>query len=181
MMYKPTLAQLISCALLIALPSIVTAQTSSEAANRAPEAFTDVLACRAINVESERLACFDRSIALLEDARQRQQVVVINTDDVREVRRSLFGLKVPTLRLLEGQGREDQQPESFTGTIRKVQQVRGGRWLVQIDEAVWQTTETGYFQVPPQVGQQATVTQGLLGSFRLSVAGRAGLKATRLR
>lgn len=166
--------------MLVAANTPIAAQ-SKASGRQSPAAFTDVLACRAIAVEGERLACFDRSIAALEEARQRQQLAIIDNEEVREARRSVFGLPLPRLRILEGESGDTETPEAFTGTIRSVQKVRGDRWLVQIDDAVWQTTETGYFQVPPRVGQQATVTRGVLGSFRLSVEGRAGLKATRLR
>lgn len=166
---------------LVAANTPIAAQANSAQGRQPPAAFADVLACRAISVETERLTCFDRSIAALEEARQRRQLAVIDTEEVREARRSVFGLPLPRLRILEGDGGDIEAPEAFTGTIRSVQKVRGDRWVVQIDEAVWQTTESGYFQVPPRVGQQATVTKGVLGSFRLSIEGRTGLKATRIR
>ncbi len=105
---------------------------------------------------------------------------MVNRDEVRETRRALFGLSLPKLRLFERDG-VGEEPETFTGTVRSVSAQRGGRWTIQIDDSVWQTTETGFFQTLPKVGQPATVTKGILGSFRLSVDGKTGLKAVRVR
>lgn len=170
----------ICCLVAVAMPHSIAAQEKRVDEARTPSAFNNVLACRQITIEAERLACFDRSVAAFEDARQRQQVAVIDNEDVREARRSLFGLSLPRIRLLEGSGMEERE-DTYAGTIRSVRMVRGDRWVVQIDDAVWQTTESGYFQSPPRVGQQAVVTRGPLGSFRMSIEGRAGLKATRVR
>lgn len=164
---------------MLTVASVASAQTTRNEAT-SPTVVVELMACRSIGSEMERLACFDRAAAAFEAARQQREIAVVDSREVREARRSLFGLPVPKLKLLS-EGQNAEEAESITGTIRSVQVGRGGKWIVQVDDAVWQTTDSAYFQVLPKVGQEATVTRGVMGSFRLSVAGRSGLKAVRVR
>lgn len=159
----------------------VAAQDSRSTERTVPLSFQSVLDCRALADSAARLACFDQRVAALATATQQGQVAVVGADDVRAARRSLFGLPAPSTPLFAGLGDAGEEPESISGVIRSVQTTRSGAWLIQIDDSVWQTTQSGYFQSLPRVGQEATVTRGLLGSYRLSVEGRAGLRAVRVR
>lgn len=166
--------------LALCLPGAAYAQASPPVGQPASQVVTDLLACRSIVDEARRLQCFDQAAATFEEAQRQRQITIVDSAAVQEARRSLFGLSLPKIRLFQNT-EEEERAESVTGTIRNVKTIRGGLWVVQIDDAVWQTTETGYFQMLPKVGQQATVTRGPLGSFRLAVAGRNGLRATRIR
>ncbi|TCD06226.1 hypothetical protein EYB45_00315 [Erythrobacteraceae bacterium CFH 75059] len=168
-------------AAVLALPAA--AQEGRSASAEPPAPLRAVVDCRSLPADAERLACYDRTVAALEEERREGRIAVTSIEEVRAARRSLFGLPLGGVRLFPGvrDGGADEEPESVTGTIRAVQTTRSGNWLVQIDDAVWQTTESGYFQTLPRVGQEATVTRGLLGSYRLSVAGRPGLRAVRVR
>ncbi len=152
----------------------------AQSGDAAVDPLQSLAACPDIAESTARLACFDREFAAFAQAREDRTIAVVNREEVRETRRALFGLSLPRLRLFDRDG-VAEEPETYTGTIKSVSAQRGGRFTIQIDDSVWQTTETGYFQTPPRVGQPATVSKGILGSFRLSVDGKSGLKAVRVR
>ncbi|WP_228243010.1 hypothetical protein [Porphyrobacter sp. GA68] len=177
---KKTCGWLLPLATIVAVAPLA-AQDSRSTQRAVPPPLQSVLDCRALSDSAARLACFDQRVAALASATEQGQVAVVAADDVRAARRSLFGLPAPSTPLFAGLGDAGEEPESVSGVIRSVQTTRSGAWLIQIDEAVWQTTQSGYFQSLPRVGQEATVTRGLLGSYRLSVEGRAGLRTVRVR
>ncbi len=165
----------------LAMPLSVQAQSvQAQSGETMVDPLQSLAACRDVVEPTARLTCFDREFAAFAQAREDKLIAVVDREEVRETRRALFGLPLPRLRLFDRDG-VAEVPETFTGTIKSVSSQRGGRFTIQIDDSVWQTTETGYFQTPPRVGQPATVTKGILGSFRLSVDGKSGLKAVRVR
>ncbi len=160
--------------------AMVAAPAAAQSDDDGPEPLRALTACRDIAEPSARLACFDREIAAFTQAREDNTIAVVAREEVRKTRRALFGLTLPDLKLFD-RGGEKEETETFTGTVRAVSALRGGRMTIQIDDTVWQTTETGYYQTTPKVGASAIVTRGILGSYRLSVDGKNGLKAIRLR
>lgn len=140
-----------------------------------------LLECRQVTEVTVRLQCFDDAAAALEQSQIKGDIAIIRREDIRKTRRALFGLSVPNLEQLDRFKDDNEEIDRFIGIVRNVTPLRGGRYTVQIDESVWQTTETGYFNRPPRIGAEAVVTRGMLGSYRLSIDGKSGLKAIRIR
>ena len=77
-----------------------------------------VTACRAIGDATQRLACYDEAATRLTQAVGRNDVVVLDREDIRQTRRSLFGFHLPRLPLFGGGAREVQEtPEEITATV----------------------------------------------------------------
>ena len=79
-----------------------------------PQALATLLACHSIGDEKQRLACYDREIAVFESAERDRKVIVLDQEQVKTTRRSLFGFSLPSLRLFgSGAGKDghdsDQQ------------------------------------------------------------------------
>ena len=159
---------------------LVTA-TSAAAQTEDIDPISRVLECRNVTEIEARLKCFDDAAIALDESRTSGKYAIIRREDVRETRRALFGLSVPRFDRFDTFKDDAEEVDTFSGTIRKVASLPGGRYNIQIDDAVWQTTQTGYFARPPKVGAEAVVTRGLLGSYRLSIGGKNGLKAIRIR
>lgn len=137
--------------------------------------------CRGVVDGIERLACFDREAAALQIAAERREVVVMDQGQVRQTRRSLFGLSLPRVALFADDARPNAAPEQIDDTIRAFQVSREGKWIVRLEESTWQSTEVDDYQSTPRVGQKVVVRRGSLGSYILAVEGRRGLRAIRLR
>lgn len=163
-------------AALLAVPAV--GQTQPKAAR--PPQLQALIACRQIGDAGARLACFDRQVAAVDEAEARNDLVIVDRQQIRSTRRSLFGLTLPRIAFLESGG-QDTLPEEVDGKIRRVSTTSDGKWLFQLEDAVWRTTEVSPFQADPKVGDDVNIRRGLLGSYKLSVEGRSALRAVRVR
>jgi len=72
------------------------AAAAAPAHNIAPgsQLITAVQACQNIKEDAARLQCYDRSVSALATANARGDVAVVDKQQMREARRSLFGFSV---------------------------------------------------------------------------------------
>lgn len=152
---------------------------SAQSAAGSPEALRGLLECRALPAASDRLACFDRELQRLDQAVAAKEVLVVDRAQVKSVRRSVFGFSAADP--VPFASRPEDIPDVFEGTVKTVAPARGGRYRLQVDDTVWELLEAGAFQPPPKTGEAVVIRRGLLNSYRVSVAGRSGLRAVRLR
>lgn len=145
------------------------AATSAAAADKPrPAALEALRGCQAITADAARLACFDKAAAALATSVEKKEVVVLDQQEVRKTRKSLFGFQLPRIGLFGG-GDGDKGPEEpeFTQIDTKVTGVRGlgyGKYSFTIEDgAVWQTTEAGPDM--PKAGTQVTIKKGSLGGY----------------
>lgn len=169
--------------MLIAAFLVVTAAqaASPSAPVQTPPAFQRLVDCRKLGDPQQRLACFDREAAAVEGATARRELVVVDRQQIRQTRRTLFGLTLPRLGFLDGEDDDAPEQQQVEGVIRGFSTDRTGKWLVQLEDASWRATEVDEYQATPRVGQKAVVRRGPLGSYVLSVEGRRGVRALRVR
>lgn len=138
-----------------------------------------VTACRAIQNSERRLACFDRAVAALESARTAKSIVVMDQREIREKKKSLFGLNLPAINLF---GRDDdKQPEIAEIESKVVGLATFGRdrWTVRLaDGSIWRTTETARFD--PEQGDTVVIRRAALGTFRGSFKGARSIRMQRV-
>lgn len=163
------------------LPLAVMA-TAAEGQTRGAGVIADITACRAITDDAQRLACFDRTAATLASARAAKEIVVMDRTEVREKKRSLFGLSLPDINLF---GRDDDkagEPEVAQVESSVVEVVKFGRdrWTVRLaNGSTWRTTEPARFD--PRRGDPVVIKRAALGSFRGSFAKANAVRMERLR
>lgn len=144
-------------------------------ADRAP-LLVAVTRCRAITESTARLACFDTSVAALDAAESSQAVIVVDQQQVRETKRSLFGITLPDVGLF-GNGNDLPQIET---TLTSATVDGAGRWsFVLADGARWTQTDDNTIASRPRPNDKVIIKRAALGSFRLSVGGQPGVKAKR--
>lgn len=161
----------------VALGSGASAQSTTTAS---PTVLTNVLGCRAITDPAARLACFDRSVSALGDAQSKGELVTLDRQEVRKTRRSLFGLTLPSLRIL---GDEDDSEEGKEIETRIVRAAPGpdGKWIFQLAEGGrWAQTDTRKFIVDPKAGQTIRIRRAALGSYTANINDQRGIKVKRL-
>lgn len=133
-----------------------------------PPALQALTACRAIANDAERLACYDRTATALNDSVEKKEVVVLDKQEVRKTKRSLFGFSLPKLPFFGNDKEEDKAEEAefqeISTTIKGLRRLKTGHWSFTIEDgAVWQTTEYG--STAPAVGEAVTIKKGALGSY----------------
>lgn len=151
-----------------------------------PEIFTNLLQCRSIADNVERLACFDRQVGAMDAAAQRDEVVVLDKGELNKTRKTLFGFSFPKLPFLgggddkdEGKGEEDGVAR-MEAVIASVRSLGYGKWQIGLEDgAQWMTTEavTGR---DPKVGQTIEIKRAAMGSFMGKVDGGRPVRMKRV-
>ncbi len=140
--------------------------------------------CRGIAEPLARLECFDRSTAALESAIRSKEVTILDRQEVRKARRSLFGFTLPRIGLFGGRddGPEDRKEfEELNTTVVSARQVQNSRVEMRIaaDDAVWMTTDPMPF--PPRSGAKVRIRKGALGNYFIAVEGLRSVRGMRVR
>jgi hypothetical protein len=146
--------------------------------------------CRGIADRDARLDCFDKAATALETAVKAKDVTIVDRQEVRRARRSLFGFTVPKLALFGGGDREDRddksrgEEEEFTElntTVVSARPAANGRVEFRVAEgdALWVTTDPMNF--PPKAGVKVRIRKGALGNYFISFAGERSVRGMRLR
>jgi hypothetical protein len=143
---------------------------------------TKVVECRKIAAPDARLRCYDTAVDTLTAAVSGGSIVVVDREDVRKTRRSLFGFTLPKLPFFQGDKSQDDTPNNIEAVIKSVRTLPNDKYVIELDSgAVWQTLQEASLQMTPRAGQKIRISAGALGSYRVSVAGRPALRAMRIR
>ena len=172
------------------LPIALIAAGASSAAKVAPLAdrtgsqlLVDVTACRQISDSAARLACYDGAVAKLADATDRKDVVVLDREDVRKTKRSLFGFELPKLAFFgDKDGQDKAAHEEFTEITAKIQSARNsatGQWRLALDDgSVWETREAP--NNDPRSGDTIRIRKAALSSYFGNIAGQRAVRIHRV-
>lgn len=135
--------------------------------------------CRQLADPTAKIACYDAAVAAFDSAVAEKKVVVLDREDVRETRRSLFGFNLPKLPLFGG-GDGDKEEEEVVSRISAVRSLGYGKWRIRIETgAVWQTIEAPRIDIPPEIGDEVRIRRAAMGSYFMNIKGRRAVKATR--
>lgn len=168
----------------IGIPLILLAGTTVADADTPPgrtPAFQHLIDCRALKDDAARLACFDRAAASLDDAVAKKEVVIVDKQQVREAKRGLFGLSLPSFHLF-GRGDEQDAEEvaQIEGKIVSATPDVDG-WRIKLDDgSVWTQTDGKPTFKNPKPGVSVVVRRGALGSYILRVDNAPGVKVRRV-
>jgi len=165
--------------------------TSAAVAADEPEdrvkAIRPLLDCRQIAEPSERLTCFDRESASLDQAASNNQIAVVDRETVRQTRRSLFGLSLPRLPFFGGGDDDDDEDaddadkvREITSTLASVRALPHGEWQFTLaDGARWQTIEPMPYGTP-RAGMTIVIRKGALSSYKGRIENWVGVKMHRI-
>ncbi|HUG45043.1 MAG TPA: hypothetical protein VMK31_00845 [Sphingomicrobium sp.] len=162
------------CGLLVAGP----AQAQKTKGAEVPAQVQRLMDCRAIAAPEERLGCFDRETAAMGQAIASSNLVVVDREQARAAKRSVFGFSVPNFGGLFGGG--DDDVSQIESTIKSTSRNALGGWIITLaDGSVWSQTDD-WPGLDPRQGKTVIVKRGALGSFRLMIPGENGIKVKRI-
>jgi hypothetical protein len=148
-----------------------------------PATLEGLAACKAIPEDAARLACFDRESGELIAAAGTGEVRMVNREEVKKVRRSLFGFSLPKIGLF---GRDEtekpEEIEELTSTVVSAQPVGYGKFRIRIEDgdAIWETTESSPTFLQPKRGDKVHIKSGALTSYWLTVNDKRRVRAKRV-
>jgi hypothetical protein len=144
-----------------------------------PAQVQKLLACRGLTDSVQRLACFDRETSAMADGIARRDLVVVDRELVRSTRRSLFGLTLPRIGILD----DDQSTEvkQLDGVIAGVgRNSDGGYVFVLQDDGRWSQIDSNVIAVEPRPGDKVVIRRATMGSFMLSVDRQPAVRVKRI-
>jgi len=135
--------------------------------------------CRAIADRDARLACYDRAAAAVDEAQRKKDIVILDRQEVRRAKRSMFGFSLPSIKLF-GDGEDDEQLKQLVGTLRSATGLPGGMMRFTLDDGgTWETTEQALVRL--REGDVVTIKAGPLGSYIATAPGRRAVRVHRVR
>ncbi|MEA3002088.1 MAG: hypothetical protein QOH81_876 [Sphingomonadales bacterium] len=145
-----------------------------------PEAFEALVKCRAIAEDAARLRCFDQASGALEQAAARRDVVIIDRAQVRQTKRTLFGLELPRLPFFGGGDDKAEEVTQIDGVIGSAFQNGNGKWVVRLEEGgTWAQTDDSPVAIWPKAGQKVVIKRAAMGSYMMRINGQPGVRAKR--
>ncbi len=138
--------------------------------------------CRKITEDASRLACYDKAAGALDQAESQGQVVVIDREQAKAVRRQAFGFNLPSLNIFSrGAAKSDEGFDHLNLDIASVHHSSQGKWVfVATDGAVWRQTDSEEIADEPHPGSKLLVHNGALGSFFCKVDGQPQVRCERV-
>lgn len=162
---------------LFALPFLVLAVPA--AAQDRSKHLERVVDCRKLTDATERLACYDKTVAELDAAEQKKDVVVVDKEQVREARRSVFGFKLPRIKLF-GSGNSEDEIDEIVSTVKVISTRSDGRVAFTIEDgARWVKTDDRAL-VGVKAGRKVTIKRAAMGSFFARFEGTIGVRVERV-
>lgn len=142
-----------------------------------PKLFEEVVNCRAIQDATQRLACYDRSVAALETAQKTNELYVADKAAMKEARKGLFGFSLPRLKIFGDEDLGDLN--ELETTIASVGSGSRGYVFTLPDGARWMQTDKRYMD-RPKVGAKIKIQKAVLGSYMASINGKPGFRVERV-
>ena len=139
----------------------------------------DLLDCRGLSDPTQRLACYDKAATVMDQAEAKGDIVVVDREQAREVRKQAFGFTLPSMSLFE-RGEKPEQLSKVSGVVASAHPMRNGKWVVTLEGgAVWTQIDTEVLARDPKPGMKVEIQSAALGSYLLSVAGQRSFRAHR--
>ena len=168
------------------IPALLAAAAAPAAAQEPeqarPAALTRLVECRAVQGEAERLACYDREVAAFEAAEQSRELVVMDRQQVRRTRRSLFGLVLPDLNLFGDDNPEEDGVSELETTLRSASEDAYGKWILVLEDgARWRQIDSRTLAREPRGGQTIRIRRAAMGSYLANIDGQVAIRIRRER
>ena len=148
-----------------------------------PQALTRLAECRNVQGEAERLACYDREVAAFEAAEQSRELVVMDRQQVRRTRRTLFGLVLPNLDIFgDNNADEEEGVSALETTLRAASEDAHGKWLLVLEDgARWRQIDTRNLPRDPRGGHTIRIRRAAMGSYLANIDGQVAIRVRRER
>ena len=160
----------------VAAPPVLAAEAPPPA--RAAQ-LQQLLDCRKLTDATQRLACFDQTAGALDQAEAKGDVVVVDREQARKVRRQAFGFTLPSMSLFS-RGEKPEEITSADGVIAKARKLNTGKWEITLEDgARWVQVDLAEIPLDPKPGQKVKIKAATMGSYAMSVNNQREVKVHR--
>ena len=146
---------------------------------------TDLVGCATVESREEKLACYEKHVAVLDKAESDGEIILIDRDQTNQARRGIFGLSLPSLSGIFGGDKEGAahgrgKIDRLEAKIDRAYEQDNGRWvLILEDGAKWIQTDSEQIAIPPKAGQSILIRKAAMGSYFANVSGQRAIRVHR--
>ena len=152
------------------------AQPKAEGRAQALQKLTD---CRKLSDGGARLACYDEAAAGIDQAEAKGDIVVVDREQARKVRRQGFGFNLPSMAIFE-RGEKQEDIENVAGRIAAFRVDGASKWIIRLDDgATWAQVDANTLHRTPKIGMSVRIRRASMGSYLLSIDGQRAFRANR--
>lgn len=171
---------IVTASLIVAVAVPAAAWTQQPKRQR-PPIITRLVDCRVITAAMERLACYDREVAAVDQAVASENLMVMDRQQVRKTRTSLFGLALPNLGIFgDGEGDEEGVGRIET-TIRRASENANGQWIFELEDgARWMQIDSKTMARDPRAKDKIVIRRAAMGSYLANIAGATAIRVRRI-
>ena len=138
-----------------------------------------LLDCRKLTDATQRLACFDQAAGALDQAEAKGDVVVVDREQARKVRRQAFGFTLPSMAIF-ARGEKPEEITSADGVVASARKLPTGKWEITLaDGARWVQVDLTDIPIDPKPGQKVKIKSAAMGSYSMSVNNQRDVKVHR--
>ena len=144
-----------------------------------------VQSCQSIREDAARLACYDKAATALVTASNKGDIAIVDRQEVKQARRSLFGFSLPRLPFFSGSNSKmssaDEEPKRLESTLGSFRSLANGFFGFTLTEpqSTWETTE-GSSLFEPKPGSKVTIERGAMGSYYAEIGGQQWVHVRRV-
>ncbi len=143
--------------------------------------FQDLLDCKAKTDAAERLACYDTVVGALAGAEQKGDIVVVDRDQAKAVRRQAFGFNLPSLSMFE-KTEKPEEVDNLSAVATRAYRGGDGKWVFELEDgAVWGQTDSETLGRQPSRGSKIEIRKAAMGSYFLNSDGQRAIRARRVK
>jgi len=165
---------------LLMLVALATPAVAQPKAQGGSEIIQRLIDCRNTPEDEAQLLCYRQAADALARAEVAGDIVIVDREDARTVRRQAFGLSLPSLSLFD-KGESEPELSTLVGQVRAARQDATGRWILQMDGgATWTQVDTTPLRRSPKAGMPVVITKAALGSYKMKVGDQHAVRAKRI-
>ncbi len=145
---------------------------AKQATTTATSPLSSIYACKAVNGSTERLSCYDSAVTILQGREARKEIVTIDSNAAKTIKREAFGFALPSLPKLglpSIGSHAEKGADVLEFPVRSVSKTRHGVVLTMKNGQVWRGVN-GRLNYIPKGELTARISRGAVGSYRLSLS-----------
>lgn len=158
--------------------AIIAFPATAQDAGVATDHLASLRDCQKVADPSDRLTCYDASVGNILAREGSGEIRVVDQQDIKETRKSLFGFSLPRIGIFGSQ--EGEADSILQSQITGVNKLASDKWLITITEgSVWQVSNAPR-RFRPEVGDSIELEKAAMTSYWLRVDGALGVKGRRV-
>ncbi len=166
--------------------SCLAAPLSAQTAPATPQVLTQLYKCKQIVDDAARLTCYDAGVGRVEKAQKTGELVAIDREAAKEIKRESFGFNIPSLPKISfpsfGDDDDDKSALTVLQIKRSKKKARGDYIFYTENDQVWEQVDgLGLRRVPRGADNELHVRKAAMGSFLARVNGQgASIRVRRI-